>query len=342
MSTLIALLVAFMVLQLLVNGAYLPDPDLPGIWVSLSPGEVAPDRQFLLGNTLFNLLGHGLTGLSGGQKLSEQSYLAFSYVMVFICVFVMLIVSTSRLGVSRASIFLGVVGLSMLDFNLFHWLGKTDPLVITTYTVVFFLRRNPAPTAIGFAVIGGLHAEQAIVIAAVHAIILVLERSMRLSVLVALVSGIAAGLAGNQLYVNAFGLTGSHDRIALAVSNGGDVLTTSIKYFLRNIGVASVSVLFGVWWLALRTMAESRRTFLLLAAALCIATGVAACTLDYSRVAGLLAMPVTFFLAEQMAMRWRDEDRLPFSTAVLLGGVALVGVELSGGQTIGADERPFI
>jgi hypothetical protein len=329
---------AFAIFDLALNGYFFVDPELPQMWAHLGPGDWGRDREFLLTNTLYNLIGVGLTKLNGGQALTDGQYHAFAVAQSALAVVIVSWASIVKFGVERAAIFLGVLALSSIDFTLLNWLGKSDALLIVTYLAVFFFRRNPFVSAAGFAILVTIHSQQALVIAAAHAIILLLEREWKVSTMAGIAVGVAAGLGANQMYLHAFHVDQVHDRMDYAFGEGRTL--NIFKHFIKNAVIAVATALSGVWWLAAR-YPKDMRSFLLLGAAIAVPLGVSMLTYDYTRVVSMLTLPVVCFLGEAAARNYKEGEGLKLSALFIYGLVALIGLQLSETGVWGAGSSIF-
>jgi hypothetical protein len=324
----------------LIGGFHFTDPMVPAFWVAMDYRAMEPTWQYLSGNAIFNLIGHVVTLANGGEQLSQQQFelvgvavVAFAYIVIFAS-------SVARFGVERASLFLACFALTTLDSTMLHWMGKADPLFVCAYLIVFFGRTNVWVTALGMALLVGVHREQAAVVSVVHVVILILERRLTLRLLLGLAGGFLVGAAAVQLYIQQLGLDGARDRFDYALREGGSVITYSLKYVAKWFGLALPSVLLGGWWLALNAMKDRRSAFLLLLA-IGIASAVAATTHDFTRGASLMVMPVTFYLAENYARRWQPGEGLALKWAAMFAFVALIGYEVQDNRIM-AFHRPFM
>jgi hypothetical protein len=186
----------------------------------------------------------------------------------------------------------------------------------------------------------GVHREQAAVVAVIHVLVLILERRLTVRLLLGLAAGFIVGAAAVQVYIQQLGLEGARDRFDYALREEGSVITYSLKYVAKWIGLALPSVLLGGWWLALNAMKDLRSAALLLLA-IGIATGVAATTHDFTRGASLMVMPVTFQLAEYYARRWQPGEGLALKWAAMLAFVGLIGYEVQDNRVM-PFSRPFV
>jgi hypothetical protein len=337
--TLTALALLFILGLVLIAGFNFSDGMIPPFWVALDYRALEPQWQYLSGNALYNLLGHVVTLANGGQLTAEEFHAA-GIAAVAICYVVLFSSSIVRFGVERAAIFLGCVALTSLDSTLLHWIGKPDPLFVCAYLIVFFGRTNVWLTALGTALLIGVHREIGSVVCVVHVLVLILERRLTLRILLALSGGFLVGGAGVLLYAQMQGLDQARDRLEYALREEASVITYSLKYVMKWIGLALPSVLLGGWWLALNAI-QDRRSFLLMFLAIGLATGVAATTHDFTRDASLIVVPVTFYLAEYYARRWRTGQNLPLKWAALLAFVAFIGYEVQDNRIL-AFSRPFV
>lgn len=318
----------FLAMSVLTSDMAFIDLDLPEYWVTLSPANVHPYRQFLLDNVLFNILGYGLTAaLGGGYAISVGMFKVTMALVTLACFATLVLGSLSAYGPERAAVFLACISLTTLDYTLLHWIGKTDPFLVMAYSIVFFGRKSPAVSAIGFFLIAGFHLEQALIISLIHIIIMQFERSISLKALCGIAAGIAAAVCIFFLYKSTISVGTRMDRTEFARI----VLLQSLAYFVGNWYIAIVTVMFGAWWLVIRAIADSWRGFLYLSAATGLATLASAATLDYSRVATILAMPITFYLAKEAASRWKPGMGIGFTPAAACLMVALLGIEIRSG-----------
>ncbi len=340
LAPLSAIALLFILGLVLVGGFHFTDPMVPAFWVAMDYRAMEPTWQYLSGNAIFNLIGHAITLANGGEQLSKQQFelvvvavVAFAYTAIFAS-------SIARFGVERASIFLACIALTTIDSTMLHWLGKADPLFVCAYLIVFFGRNTVWVTALGMALLVGVHREQAAVVSVVHVLILILERKLSLRLLLGLAGGFLVGAAAVQVYIQQLGLDGARDRFDYALREGGSVITYSLKYVAKWFGLALPSVLLGGWWLALNAMKDRRSTFLLLLA-IGIASGVAATTHDFTRGASLMVMPVAFYLAEYYARRWQPGEGLALKWAAMFAFIALIGYEVQDNRIM-AFHRPFM
>ena len=318
----------FLALSVITSDVAFIDLDLPEYWVTLSPTNVHPYRQFLLDNAFFNILGYGLTAaLGGGHAISVGMFKTTMTLITFACFATLVLGSLSAYGPERAGVFLACISLTTLDYTLLHWIGKTDPLLVMAYCIVFFGRKKPIASAIGFFLIAGFHLEQALIIGLIHIIIIQFERSISFNTLCGIATGIAAAACIFFWYKSTISVGARMDRAEFARI----VLLQSLAYFVGNWYIAVVTVMFGAWWLVIREIADSWRGFFYLSAATGLATLASAATLDYSRVATLLAMPISFYLAKEAASRWKPGMELGFTPAAACLMVALLGIEIRSG-----------
>jgi hypothetical protein len=338
--TLALVAMLFVLALVLIGGFHFSDPMLPAFWVAMDYRAMEPQWQYLSGNAIFNIFGHTVTLANGGVQLSQQQFevvgvavAAFAYVAIFAA-------SIARFGVERAAIFLGCVVLTTLDSTMLHWMGKADPLFICAYLIVFFGRSNVWITALGMALLVGVHREQAAVVSVIHVLVLILERRLTARLLLGLAGGFLVGAAAVQIYIQQLGLDEARDRFDYALREGGSVIAYSLKYVAKWFGLALPSVLLGGWWLALNAMKDRRSAFLLLLA-IGVASGVAATTHDFTRGASLMVMPVTFYLAEYYARRWKPGEGLALKWATMFAFVALIGYEVQDNRIM-PFSRPFV
>ena len=338
--TLALIAVVFVLGLVLIGGFHFTDPMVPAFWVAMDYRAMEPQWQYLSGNAIFNLIVHTVTLANGGVQLSQQQFevvgvavVAFAYVAIFAG-------SIARFGVERAAIFLGCVVLTTLDSTMLHWMGKADPLFICAYLIVFFGRSNVWITALGMALLVGVHREQAAIVSVVHIVVLILERRLTVRLLLGLAGGLLIGAAAVQIYIQQLGLDEARDRFDYALREGGSVITYSLKYVAKWFGLALPSVLLGGWWLALNAMTD-RRSAVLLFLAIGVASGVAATTHDFTRGASLMVMPVTFYLAEYYARSWKAGEGLSLKWAAMLAFIALIGYEVQDNRIM-PFSRPFV
>ena len=332
--------VVFVFGLVLIGGFHFTDPMVPAFWVAMDYRAMEPTWQYLSGNAIFNLIGHAVTLANGGQELSKQQFELMGVAVVATAYIAIFASSIVRFGVERAAIFLGCVALTTLDSTMLHWMGKADPLFACAYLIVFFGRTNVWITALGMALLVGVHREQAAVVAVIHVLVLILERRLTLRLLLGLAVGFLVGAAAVQIYIQQFGLEGARDRFDYALREDGSVIAYSLKYVAKWFGLALPSVLLGGWWLALKAM-KDRRSAALLLLAIGIASGVAATTHDFTRGASLMVMPVTFYLAEYYARRWQPGEGLALKWAAMLAFVALIGYEVQDNRIM-PFSRPFV
>ncbi len=324
---------------ILVGGFQFSDEMLPAFWANLDYRALEPKWQYLSGNALYNLLGH-LISRANGAELSVDQFHLVGMGVVAACYIILFTSSVVRFGVERAGIFLACVALTTLDSTQLHWIGKADPLFVCAYLVLFFGRTNIWLTALGVALLLGVHREQASVVLVLHVLILILERRLTFRLVLGIVGGFAVGFIALQIYSQLLGLDGARGRLEYALRDNASVITYSLKFVLKWIGLALPSVLLGGWWLALNLMKDVRSAILLLLA-IGGATLVAATTHDFTRGASLMVMPVTFYLAEVYARQWRPGDGLQIKWAALLAFVALIGYEVQDNRIL-PFHRPFM
>jgi hypothetical protein len=296
-------------------------------WVNLTAEGVRPVRQFLLTNALYNLFGHAVTVAAGGKRLPFAAYSAMSIALMAFSFAVLIGWSIKNLGVPRASIFLGCLSLTTLDYTLVHWGGKTDALVVAVYTIVFFGRRDWRVLALGFGTLVMLHREQALALALIHCVVLFLEDRLPVRQLAGVAVGVVVGALAVQGYLHHYALDHVTNRLDYLVADSGLRVVDAARKAIDNLGAGVATVLFGAWWLLFRMTAD-RRTWLVLGLALIVAAGVPIFTYDYSRVANVLAMPVSFVLAERVTREWREGTGLPASAVAILAVIALLGFEV--------------
>jgi hypothetical protein len=325
--------VLFLLLSFLTSYISFKDDDLlPQLWVNLSPDDVPAIYQFLLSNFIYNIGGHWLTSALGGGAISIRSFKVTMLLVATACYFCFVLSSLLAYGSERAAIFLGCLALTTLDYTVFHWIGKPDPFLVVTYGAVFFLRQSAVAAAAGFFLLTGFHPEQAVVIAVIHVLILWYEKCERLAVLGGIAAGVIAALGVYLWYKSSISVGQRMDRLDVARA----LFWISYGYFFNNWYIALVTVLFGVWWLAIKKMTESWRAFLYFGSGIVLVTGISAATFDFSRVANLLSMPVSFYLAKEIAYRWQPGVGLSMRVAILCLIVALFGVEIRSGVLVGS------
>ena len=329
----------FLVGLLFIGRIFFSEHDiLPPFWATMDYRTIAPEWQYFTGNAIWNLLGAAVSALKGGQ-LTENEFRIVGIAAVAFCYVAIFASSVIRFGVERAAIFLGCFCLTMLDSTLLHWMGKADPLFVVAYLIAFFGRTSLIWTAVGFALVVGVHPEQSSVLAVIHVLILLLERRLTMRLVAAVGVGLLVGYGAIQIYRAAFDLGEARGRLEYALRDNAAVIRFSIDFVIRWIGLALPSVLLGGWWLAIRAMTDRRSTVLLLGA-IGLATAVAATTHDFTRGATLMAMPVIFYLAELFARRWEPGQGLPLKWFIALAFVAMIGYEVQLDRIL-VFSRPF-
>jgi hypothetical protein len=328
---------AFLVLCVVVNGAaFAADADVIDFWRTGSIEVLDPQRQFLAGNVFFNLLGQGLFGLIGYDRVNPVWVFWGVSTLITASAFALAVfMSLAKYGPAQAAIFLGCLALTTLDYTLLHWVGKTDAFVVTIYLATFLNRTSLVATAIGFIAMGGFHLEQSIFLAAFHGVVLWFERKLTPALVGAIALAIGAAVAIRLGYDHVNGFQSARNRwvglVTWPVPMGG----LGFYWFLTNWAACTVTALFGAWWLALREAAESKRTFWIIAALAAGAVLGGALTLDYSRVATILAFPLACLLAERTAAAHKDGVALPWPQATVLLAIAAFGFEIVGGAMRG-------
>ncbi|MBI1250062.1 MAG: hypothetical protein GC189_01140 [Alphaproteobacteria bacterium] len=329
-----ALALLFLTLSVVVNGIGFTDLDLPQLWAARSFEAVPAEREFVLMNWLYAAFGRGLTALNAAP-LSDVQFKLASVALAGGAIAALMGLALQAYGASRATVFLGAVCLTGLDYTLLHWMGKTDALVVAGYAVVFFARRNSFVSAAGYFLLFAAHAEQAALISAGHAIMLILRREAHWRDAAAFAAGAGLALAAGQIYALAIAMGDPVSRAELLPTAG----PRAFENMLHFRGIALVSVLWGGWALAFSALRDARAA-LLIGLSLALAMGVAAFTYDFTRVAVLLTLPLTFHLADVCARAWRDDETMPLPRAALLTGIALIGFEVIAGGVRGAANTP--
>lgn len=263
-----------------VNGALIER--ISSVAASYAAPFALPEGGIAYASLLGPLMGYAL-GIRG-----ETTVIAFNAALVMLAIAALVAVA-ARLANDRAqaATLLALLALSPILEILTSWVGKPDPLIVLSYLLFAaapgFLLRNAGAFFLLLA-----HKETGLVMLVTHLLLFREWRQAR-----AYLPGALLGLAWYALY--AFVLGNPPDRISFVAGNLLEILenATHLPQFL----------LFSLGWLWLPILMLLREPQLRLRVigALILVLGVTFLTIDVTRIAALLSLPLVLFLLRHHA-----------------------------------------
>lgn len=202
----------------------------------------------------------------------------------------------------RLPILLVFIALTPLTEILFSWIGKSDPLLIISY-VLFIVTKNPVLKNTGILLMILAHKEAALIILVVHLLLFTEERRKWKSYIPGALVGV-----GFLASVDFF-MSNTSARINFVFDN--------IDQIYRNLLNALPIILtsFSWFWVILLPLLFKQvraRKFELLVA-VCIVISVTLLTVDNTRIAALLSLPILFYVID-----FYRKERVQFNYKLIL------------------------
>ena len=273
---------------------------------------IRPSRQFLYGSILSVWLGYAF----GVQSLSAIcSYYTILTVLSCLTVLLSFYFRYPQKTIQILLLFM----LTPLSFSLFSWTGKSDPLLIMGYVLVFFSRR-PVVVLLGVLVMVLSHREQGLIVLAAHR--LLWPSASRESDL-AVIGGVVIALVLHATYQYFLPVV-PRSRISVVEESG--LLAARENLALRSIPMEIFSI-FGLFWLFIwhSILRQQKATKIRLLVVVCVACMVPFVTFDFTRVGVICALPAYFLVVNDFlecsdlrSSTWWGMDKISIIPLVIL------------------------